>query len=521
VSALSEPDVLRLARGLRGVSLCLELGLWAVLAGSALLFGGVHEPVYVAIWHVCALLAALLLLRARLFARLRRRVGALRVTFHASGGWLIVGEGSAYGGATGWSVDLSRPPLRRGPLLLPGLLFAAWTLLQLVPLPPGVPARPPGAAPTPGWSPVSVDLASTGRGLVFVLALLALHAAAGAVLDGRAARERFRAVLAGLAVLLAGIGLVQKALDASLVYGVFQPLEWHGGGVRFFGPFINRNHFAAWMLMATPIVCGRLVRAWQRLQRRSGAGANLRRRLLALQSEEGVAVALASVPALAAVAALVATGSRGGLLAFLGAALLAPLLWRGRGSARASPGRALLAVLLPVALVGLAVSWFGTARVGVRFEQALQDSVGRTAAWSDTLRRLDGLWLHGSGFNTFQAAMSSSTPWTLPEGSTPWTPEEAALGPGEGYYVPEGGGGRFREAHNDYLQLLVESGVPGLALALWALGAALGAQRRDLWALAAVLGPMLHCLVDFPAQIPAVAALFAGVAALPERGASD
>jgi O-antigen ligase len=520
VSALSDPDALRTARALRGVSLGVELGVWTLLAATALLFGGVHEPVYVAFWGGCAWLAGMSLVRWRLVARLRLRVGAQRVTFHSSGGWLILGEGSAYGGASGWSVDLGRAVQPRGPLLLPGLCFAGWTLLQLVPLPPGTAARPLAAPPATGWAPISVDPAATGRGLVFVLALLALHAAAGSALDGRAARQRFRSGLAGLAVLLAGIGLVQHALGATLVYGVFRPLESDGGNVVLFGPFINRNHFAAWMLLATPIASGRLAAAWQRLRRRSGVRANLRRRLLALQSDEGAAAALAIVPPLACVASLVATGSRGGLLAFLGAALLTPLLRRGR-SARGSAGRALLAALLPVALVGVAVSWFGLAQVGVRFERSLEDSVGRIAAWTDSLRRIDGLWRHGSGFNTFQAAMSTSTPWALPEGATPWTPDEAALGPGEGYYIPEGGGGRFREAHNDYLQLLIESGVPGLGVALWALVSALLAQRRDAWALAALLGVMLHSLVDFPAQIPAVAALFTCVAALPERSAGD
>jgi len=141
--------------------------------------------------------------------------------------------------------------------------------------------------------------------------------------------------------------------------------------------------------------------------------------------------------------------------------------------------------------------------------------------WSDTVERLDGLIWLGTGLDTFQTAMGSSTRWTLPEGATPWTDQEAALEPGQGYYIPEGGGGRFREAHDDYLQLLVESGAPGLVLALVGLGAALAAQRRDTWTLAALLGVMLHSLVDFPAQIPAVAALFVAVAALPERAADD
>ena len=508
---------MKLARGLRAVSLTLEAGVWISLVGTALLFGGVHEPVYVTLWGLCAALLGLAALRAALLRRLRARVGAERITFHSSGRWIVVGEDSPYGGASGWSVDLGRPALRGGPGLLPGLALVAWTLLQLVPLPPGVPARAPAAPDPTTWAPVSVAPAATGRGLTFLLAVLVLHGAAAAVLDSRSSRARLRAGLPGLGLLLAVIGLVQQASGSPLVYGVFLPLESAGGGVQMFAPFINRNHFAAWMLLAAPFAIGRLVRAWLRLRRRSGAGANLRRRLLALQSDEGVAFALATVPALACIGALVATRSRGGLLAFVGAAFLAPLLRRRDEDG----GRRALLALLPVALLALAVSWLGPARVGVRFEQGLEDSVGRTAVWTDSLRRLGWLWIHGSGFNTFQAAMSTSTRWEQPEGATPWTPEEEAIGPGEGYYLPDGVRGRFREAHNDYLQVLVESGVPGLLLVLWGVARVVSSQRRDPWALAGVIGLPLHCLVDFPAQIPAVAALFACVAALPERAAGD
>ena len=48
---------------------------------------------------------------------------------------------------------------------------------------------------------------------------------------------------------------MQKALidpTQPLVYGFWKPL--HGGNP--FGPFINRNHFAGWMVMALPLVVG-------------------------------------------------------------------------------------------------------------------------------------------------------------------------------------------------------------------------------------------------------------------------
>jgi O-antigen ligase len=72
----------------------------------------------------------------------------------------------------------------------------------------------------------------------------------------------------------------------------------------------------------------------------------------------------------------------------------------------------------------------------------------------------------------------------------------------------------YREAHNDYLQLLLETGVPGLLLGLWAATATLLAARRDPWLLAAVAGALLHALVEFDFQIPAIPVLFVAIVAL-------
>jgi hypothetical protein len=65
------------------------------------------------------------------------------------------------------------------------------------------------------------------------------------------------------------------------------------------------------------------------------------------------------------------------------------------------------------------------------------------------------------------------------------------------------------------VQLLVETGVPGLLVGLWAALAALAAARRDPWLFAALAGVLMHAFVDFDLQIPAIPALFVVLAALP------
>jgi hypothetical protein len=54
------------------------------------------------------------------------------------------------------------------------------------------------------------------------------------------------------------------------------------------------------------------------------------------------------------------------------------------------------------------------------------------------------------------------------------------------------------------VQTLVETGGPGLLIALWAAVAALGAVRREPRLLAAVAAVLMHAFVDFDLQIPAI-----------------
>jgi hypothetical protein len=64
------------------------------------------------------------------------------------------------------------------------------------------------------------------------------------------------------------------------------------------------------------------------------------------------------------------------------------------------------------------------------------------------------------------------------------------------------------------VQLLVETGIPGLLLGLWAALAALRRARHDPWLFAALSGVLMHTFVEFDFQIPALAVLFVALAAL-------
>jgi O-antigen ligase len=491
---VSSPDMMAAARLVRSLQGLLEIALWITIAGSVLAFGSVHHWAYTVLWVACFALAVLAFAHAAAASALRQRVGAAhRVAFHVSGRWLVV-EPHPADRALGWSIDLAARVLPRGPLLLPGLAMVALGLMQVAPFAPRV---------------ASIAPEDTRRGITFVLAFVLLHQAAAVAFAQRGARRRFRRVVAWLGAFVSLAALVQLASGTRLVYGFFHPLE----GGQPYGPFINRNHFAGYMLLAVPVALSLLAEAWRSYARRVGDNPNLRRWLVGLQTPEGTALLYAALPPLVGIGALLASTSRGGILAFAAALALAAAGVKAR---RGTPVWAAALVFVAVAL-----TWFGLERLQVRFLRSPDDAPGRTVVWRESVQAMHGIrWVSGYGLDTFAEALSRVPAWVLPRGATPWPePVEVPLLSGErvGYRAPGDLPGLtwYREAHNDYVQLLVETGVVGLLIGLWAAFSTLAAARGDPWLFAALAGVLMQCFVDFDLQIPAICALFVSLAALP------
>ena len=280
-------------------------------------------------------------------------------------------------------------------------------------------------APDALWHSLSIDPNATLRALglwagcgLWLVGSIRLVAVAGA--------RPLALSLTGLGVLLAVIGIVQRATFAGKVYGFWEPLQPSSP----FGPFINKNHFAGWMLMALPValayVCGGVAVGMR------GIKPGWRRRVLWLSTPDASGLAIVAGAGLVMGLALVLTFSRSGIASFaLTTALVGIAAWTSVGSHT----RRMVAVGYLAVALGVAVGWAGLDRVAQRFADASWNDVGdRLGAWQDAAAIVRDVPLTGTGLNTFGTAML--------------------------FYQSQANAGlHFVQAHNDYLQLAAEGGL--------------------------------------------------------------
>jgi len=269
---------------------------------------------------------------------------------------------------------------------------------------------------------------------------------------------------------LAGFALLQGISSNGKLYWIRQPRS--GGWI--YGPYVNHNHYAGLMEMLVPIP---LIVALTRL-----APAKVR--------------AVAAATAAVMVGTIFLSGSRGGMMAIVAElVILAALLVKQKRGLRTAIG---IGVFLAI-VVGLLV-WIGGAELSQRIATA---GPGHSELSSDIRSYInrDGFRMFlkrpvlGWGLGTF--------PIVYPQFRTFYT----------NFFV--------NEAHNDYLQLLVEMGVLGFATMLWFVVTLYLRAFKKIknWpgemsgavTLACVLGLsgiLIHSAVDFNLQIPGNAALF-------------
>ena len=375
-------------------------------------------------------------------------------------------------------------------------LAAVWGLLQSLLAVPAWLAHPVWQEVGPllptSASYISVAPARSLDALPNLLMPGLVFAAVLCLAQSRHAAARMWTLLALVGLAIAGISLALELFFPKVRF--FSGFEVGWGG--FSGVFVNRNTTASFLVLTAfaligAVMLSRAERAAQ-LRTRKQAGATLWSMTAVLY-----AAALGAV-----VVAVIVTGSRAGTLMGLPVLVLtlaAIQLFdtdRGRqgGRSRFSPWQR--AVLVILAGIGVLLAFGG--RVLSRLGSDVDD--GRLCAWQATARAiLDRPWT-GTGFGTFVDMFPA-------------------------YRDPEclGTQGTWVRAHNSFLELALGFGIPATALLL-AAGYGLilwlclhGARHRrslkaiPLLTLGALTFASLHSLVDFPLQIPGVAAYFAAL----------
>jgi O-antigen ligase len=301
--------------------------------------------------------------------------------------------------------------------------------------------------------------------------------------------KAFAWFLVSLGFIVSLFGIVQYFTFNGKLYW-FVVLDQNGGA---FGPFVYHNHFAGFVELVAPFGLALLF---------SGR----------VRKDQLPALSLFTI---VPIAALVLSGSRGGITSFLLEVALLALLLR----ARTERGQRLLKAACLVFVTGVLLGWLGISSTVQRFEQ-LFGSDGPTNGRLSLSRDAWQIFVHhpwaGTGLGTFETAYPR--------------------------YASFYDGLRVDHAHNDYFELLANTGLIGgvlgfafVVLLFWLGYANLRSQNpggRTFYgsALAGCAGILLHCFVDFNLHLPSNALLFVIYAGLatscrpvpePNRGRSS
>jgi O-antigen ligase len=314
-------------------------------------------------------------------------------------------------------------------------LIAAFALilLQLVPLPgPIVDLLSPHAREAwrrlsldvPRALPLSIDVDAGAWAALVAACTLTAYLTARHVFARGGVRRVVRGV-AAIGFVVSAIAIAQDATGRGLMYWRWRPLD---EGADPFGPFVNRNHFGTWVVLAVPLVLGYLA-AHATAHQRSNAAARWPSRIAALAESRTIWLTAAVVFMLVALAV---TLSRSAWFGVVVAIALAPWFRASHGrAAHGRPGRWIAAGLVLAAAA--AIVRVDPATLGSRIAAAPVSVAGRIEIWRDTWPVLRDFWLTGTGAGTYETVM------LLYQRSSPEV--------------------RFNQAHNHYLQLAAEGGL--------------------------------------------------------------
>jgi O-antigen ligase len=342
------------------------------------------------------------------------------------------------------------------------------------------------------FHPLSVDPAASAAALALFVCFAVLLVGASRAMSAEHPRK-FVEALTVFAVVLALVGIIQKPLYGGKLFGFWEPSEVGSP----FGPFVNKNHFAGWMLMALPLTLGLMGAGLEQGMR--GVRPGWRYRILWLSSPEANRLILYGAAAMIMALSLVLTMSRSGMSAFaLSLIMTGVVVARGlKGRSRRTAGATYLLVLAVTI-----VSWVGADAIAARFSDAKWSEFNnRRGAWADAVSVAKAFPIAGTGLNTYGTAAR--------------------------FYQRHDLKSFYGESHNDYLQLLAEGGLlVSLPIGFCIVALAWEARRRmkqdsasTTWwlrrgAITGLVAIGLQETVEFSLQMPANAVLFAVLCAI-------
>ncbi|HMQ03311.1 MAG TPA: O-antigen ligase family protein [Pyrinomonadaceae bacterium] len=355
--------------------------------------------------------------------------------------------------------------INRAHIQFPLFAAAAYGLVQTIPFGELASAAGLGGLPrTISYDPFATQMSA------FHFLVLGLFFSAMLVLVNSASRIRTLVILISVfGFVFAFFAILQSVLSPGKIYGIYE--------VRFavpFGSFVNRHNFAAYMEMTIGVPLGMLF-----------AGAVGRdKRLLYV-----TAIALMGV-------ALLMSGSRGGLVAFLAQIIFLVMLTTGAKSRKGLVMKVGFSGILIGAIVIGSIFIGGESSLTRIAETATSKDIttDRGHIWSVTTKLIANSLPFGAGFGAYGVA---------------YTPHDTYSGLE-----------RVEQAHNDYLQVIADAGLVGAVIGLYFLFLLFRSGLRSaktgniyrrgvaIGAMAGCFAILVHSIFDFVLHTTAISVLF-------------
>lgn len=368
-----------------------------------------------------------------------------------------------------WAVDWMRSGVIRfnsSLLQLPLVGAAVYGFVQVIPF--GTLNEAAGVSGIPRT--ISIEPFATEISAIHFIALLIFFAAALTRIDSANRLRKLTIFLSVFGFGYAFFAILQSVLSPDKIFGIYgRP------GANPFGSFVNRNHFAAWIELAIALPLGLLF---------TGA-VSKDKRLLYI-----TAISLMGV-------ALIVSGSRGGLVAFLVEIIFLLLIANrseGKGKSFVKPALAVGLVLVVIAGSYFVGGESSLTRISTDQAEAAGTNADRAHIWSVTLKVIGDSMPFGVGLGAFGTAY--------------------------GKFDVNSGLERVEQAHNDFLQVISDAGIVGAFMGIGFLFLLFRAGKRSLQtdndhrrglaagALAGIVAVLVHSFFDFVLHTTAVALLF-------------